>query len=60
MPLVMSEAAINKRLKNLEEYIHSKKRLKDREDAASHASQVIDSISKHNDARSHTSNPFLK
>ncbi|TNV83463.1 hypothetical protein FGO68_gene778 [Halteria grandinella] len=62
VPLVMSEAAINKRLKNLEDYIQSKKRLKDREDAVSHASQVIDTLSKQNDTKSHTSyaNPFLK
>lgn len=41
-PLVMSEAAISKRLKNLEEYIRSKRKSKDREDAVSHASLVID------------------
>jgi hypothetical protein len=43
---MMSEAAVSKRIKNLEEYIGAKKKQKDREDAVSHASQVIDSMSK--------------
>jgi len=35
IPLGMSEAAMSKRLKNLEEFINSKKRMRDREDAIS-------------------------
>lgn len=38
LPLGMTEAAINKRLKNLEEFINSKKRARDRDDAISVAS----------------------
>lgn len=34
----MSDAAMNKRIKNLEEFINQKKRLRDREDAMSVAS----------------------
>ncbi len=37
---------MNKRLKNLEEFINQKKRIKDREDAMSVASQVIDNMSR--------------
>jgi len=38
LPLGMTEAAISKRLKNLEEFINSKKRARDRDDAISVAS----------------------
>ena len=38
IPLGLTESAMNKRLKNLEEFINSKKRLKDKEDAISVAS----------------------
>ena len=38
LPLGMTEAAINKRLKNLEDFINSKKRVRDRDDAISVAS----------------------
>jgi hypothetical protein len=54
-PLVMSDAAMQKRLKNLEEYVNQKKKLKDREDAMSVASQLIDTYSKQGDMRSQTS-----
>jgi hypothetical protein len=52
VPLGMSDAAMNKRLKNLEEFINSKKRLRDREDAVSVASQVLDHMSKAEGGRS--------
>lgn len=39
--LAMSDAALNKRWKNLEDYI-SRKNTKDRDDALSHASQYIE------------------
>lgn len=48
----MSEAAMQKRLKNLEEYVNQKKRLRDREDAISVASQLIDTYSKQGDTKS--------
>jgi hypothetical protein len=54
-PLVMSDAAMQKRLKNLEEYVNQKRKLKDREDAMSVASQLIDTYSKQGDVRSQTS-----
>ena len=37
-PLTMSDAAMQRRLKNLEEYVNQKKNLRDREDAMSVAS----------------------
>jgi hypothetical protein len=43
---------MSKRLKNLEEFINQKKRVRDREDAMSVASQVLDHISKGGDGRS--------
>ena len=51
----MSEAAMQKRLKNLEEYVNQKKRLRDREDAISVASQLIDTYSKQGDTKSQAS-----
>ncbi len=50
---------MSKRLKNLEEFINSKKRMRDREDAISVATQVLDTMSKA-DARSHTTLGFNK
>jgi hypothetical protein len=60
MPLGMTEAAISKRLKNLEEFINSKKRARDRDDAISVASQVLDTLSKVDGGRSQTSQGFNK
>lgn len=37
-PLTMSDAAMQRRLKNLEEYVNQKKKIRDREDAISVAS----------------------
>ena len=56
----MSDAAMSKRLKNLEEFINSKRRMRDREDAVSVASQVLDNLSKADCLRSQTSLGFNK
>ena len=48
----MSDAAMQKRLKNLEEYVSQKRKLRDREDAISVASQLIDTYSRGGDAKS--------
>ncbi len=50
----MSDAAMQKRLKNLEEYVSQKRKLRDREDAISVASQLIDTYSRGGDAKSQT------
>lgn len=60
VPLVMSEAAVNKRLKNLDEYIAAKRNLRDREDAISHASQIIETMSKADLKSQTTTKPFMK
>jgi len=57
-PLTMSDAAMQRRLKNLEEYVNQKKKLRDREDAMSVASQLIDSYSKNGDTKSSVSKQF--
>ena len=54
----MSDAAMQRRLKNLEEYVNQKKKLRDREDAMSVASQLIDTYSKNGDTKSSVSKQF--
>ena len=54
----MSDAAMQRRLKNLEEYVNQKKKIRDREDAMSVASQLIDSYSKNGDTKSSVSKQF--
>ncbi len=52
----MSDAALNKRWKNLEDYI-SRKNPKDKDDALSHASQYLETQSK-SDIKSQTAKNF--
>jgi len=54
----MSYAAMQRRLKNLEEYVNQKKKIRDREDAMSVASQLIDTYSKNGDTKSSVSKQF--
>ena len=54
----MSDAAMQRRLKNLEEYVNQKKKIRDREDAMSVASQLIDTYSKNGDTKSSVSKQF--